>query len=100
MADVIVPRKNAKSTLGWMAGYQGVAGYGVWALYWYQESERVIWYDEATGAVTVGPAYLGMRDGWEDALYLQELRRRLTHTVRPAFGLPRGRPRTMCPHRQ
>ncbi len=50
-----------------LAAVEGVQGYGWWAYYWWQETEKIVWYDAATSAVTCGPAYLGLRDGWEDA---------------------------------
>ncbi len=47
------------------AAIEGDKGYGFWAFQ--AGTESVVWYDPAGGTVKVGPAYLGLRDGWEDA---------------------------------
>lgn len=47
-------------------------GYGQWAFYWWQPSERIIWIDEQTNAITVSPPYCGYRDGWRDALLMHQ----------------------------
>jgi hypothetical protein len=52
---------------------QGFHGYGLWAFYWWQTTERIVCLDERTHAVTVSPAYCGYRDGWRDALLFNQL---------------------------
>ncbi len=44
-------------------------GYAYYAFYRWDE-DRVLWYDAASEKVSVGPAYLGLRDGWNDACLL------------------------------
>jgi hypothetical protein len=56
-----------------MTLYHGFKGYGLWAFYHWNETERIIWLDEKTHRVTVSPAYCGYRDGWRDALLLSQL---------------------------
>lgn len=66
-----------------LAAVEGVNGYGWWAFQWWQASEKVVWYQADSGTVRVGPAFLGRRDGWEDA--------RLFHwVVRQLRALPEG----------
>lgn len=55
--------------------YHGFDGYGQWAFYHWNETERVIWLDEETGEITISPVYCGYRDGWQDALLLSQLTR-------------------------
>jgi len=61
-----------------LAAYHGFCGYGQWAFYHWNKTERIIWLDEETSGVTVSPAYCGYRDGWRDA--------RLFHAVRQRCG--------------
>jgi hypothetical protein len=47
-------------------------GYAYYAFYRW-DVDKVLWYDAATGQVSVGPAYLGLKDGWDDACLLSWL---------------------------
>ncbi|MGD8238655.1 MAG: hypothetical protein PVH68_08895, partial [Armatimonadota bacterium] len=64
---------------GWaypvMALFHDVRGYGQWAFYHWNATERIMWIDEETHAITVSPVYCGYRDGWRDALLLAQLTR-------------------------
>lgn len=42
------------------------AGYGLYDFYRWNV-DKVVWYDKDSGAISVGPTYLGYRDGWNDA---------------------------------
>ncbi len=44
-------------------------GFAYYAFYRW-DVDRVLWYDEASEKVSVGPAFLGLRDGWNDACLL------------------------------
>ncbi len=50
-----------------LAAAERAQGYGWWAFHWWQATEKIVWYDADSGTVRRGPAYLGLRDGWEDA---------------------------------
>jgi len=63
---------------GGASSYEGAATYPLKAvggnysgIGWYDfyrwNNDKIIWYDSATGEVTTGPVYLGLRDGWNDA---------------------------------
>jgi len=56
-----------------MTLHHGFGGYGQWAFYHWNKTERVIWVDEETARVTVSPVYCGYRDGWHDCLLLCQL---------------------------
>jgi hypothetical protein len=59
-----------------LAAAQNMQGYGWWAFQW-SGTEKIVWYEPASGAVRVGPAYLGLRDGWRDArLYSMAVKER------------------------
>ena len=60
-----------------LAAVEGVDGYGWWAFQWWQASEKVVWYAADSGVVRSGPAFLGLRDGWEDARLFHWVVRRL-----------------------
>jgi hypothetical protein len=47
------------------AAVEGDKGYAFWAFQ--SGTESVVWYDPAGPVARLGPAYLGLRDGWEDA---------------------------------
>jgi hypothetical protein len=47
-------------------GYQGYS----WYAFYRWNADKVIWYDNATGKASIGPAYLGLKDGWDDARLL------------------------------
>ena len=64
-----------------MTLFHGFQGYGLWAFYHWNKTERIIWIDPKTCAVTVSPAYCGYRDGWRDACLLAQVRKRKPHTV-------------------
>lgn len=53
--------------------YHGFDGYGQWAFYHWNVTERVIWLDEETGEITLSPVYCGYRDGWHDTLLFSQL---------------------------
>lgn len=48
----------------------GYHGYGWYAFYKPWNTDKVVWYDDATGQISVSPAYLGLKDGWNDARLL------------------------------
>jgi len=50
-------------------------GYGLWAFYHWNKTERILWIDERTHRITVSPVYCGYRDGWRDALLFAQLAR-------------------------
>jgi hypothetical protein len=61
------PYKNRyETTLAFplIAAIEGDRGYAFWAFQ--AGTESVVWYDPANG-LKLSPAYLGLRDGWEDA---------------------------------
>lgn len=47
----------------------GYGGYGLYDFYRWNV-DKVLWYDKDTGQVTISPAYIGYRDGWDDACLL------------------------------
>ena len=47
--------------------HHGFEGYGQWAFYHWNKTEKIMWLGEA-GEVTVSPVYCGYRDGWHDVL--------------------------------
>jgi hypothetical protein len=47
------------------AAIEGDRGYGFWAFQ--AGTESVVWFDPPGPDLKIGPAYLGLRDGWEDA---------------------------------
>jgi hypothetical protein len=55
---------------GWIAAADGMQGFGVWAYWWWQPTERLVFYDDKTNTTTLTPAYWGVRDGWEEGQYL------------------------------
>lgn len=63
---------------GWrypvMTLYHGFRGYGLWAFYHWNKTEKIMWLDPETLRVTISPVYCGYRDGWRDALLLSQLR--------------------------
>jgi hypothetical protein len=61
-----------------LACFHGFQGYGQWAFYHWNKTERIIWLNEETLDVTISPAYCGYRDGWRDA--------RLFHAVAQRSG--------------
>ncbi|NOY79941.1 MAG: hypothetical protein GXP31_02935 [Kiritimatiellaeota bacterium] len=63
-----------------MTLYHGFAGYGQWAFYHWNRTERIVWIDPAS-RVTVSPAWCGYRDGWRDALLFDRVRRRRGNEV-------------------
>ena len=44
-------------------------GFAYYAFYRW-DVDKVLWYDAATGKVSVGPAYLGLKDAWNDTCLL------------------------------
>ena len=50
-----------------LAAAEGADGYGWWAFQWWQDSEKIVWYEPGADQVRFGPTFLGLRDGWEDA---------------------------------
>jgi len=64
--------KNYAKPYGYAASYPlkalygNYGGYG-WYAYYRWNADKVLWYDGETGEVSVSPAYLGLRDGWNDA---------------------------------
>ena len=63
--------------MAWLACALGANGYGYWTYWWHTPTDRLTWYDDATGHMTRSPAWEGLRDGNEDAAYYRTLRRRL-----------------------
>jgi len=51
-------------------------GFGWWAFCRWQPTENIVWFDPDSGTLTVGPAYLGLRDGYRDARLLASAKRR------------------------
>jgi hypothetical protein len=49
--------------------YGNYGGYGLYDFYRWNV-DKVLWYDKATDSVTISPAYIGYRDGWNDACLL------------------------------
>ncbi len=69
----------------------GFAGYGLWAFYHWNRTERIMWIDKDTGEVTLSPAYCGYRDGWRDARLLARLRDRTgEETLAAILGSGKG----------
>jgi len=60
-----------------LTAVEGYRGYGWWAFQWWQASEKIVWYDAATGSLQIGPTFLGLRDGWRDACLLDWVVRKL-----------------------
>ncbi len=56
-----------------MTLYHGFQGYGLWAFYHWNQTERIMWIDQDTGKVTLSPVYCGYRDGWHDALLFSQV---------------------------
>ncbi|MDP7248096.1 MAG: hypothetical protein QGF00_00700 [Planctomycetota bacterium] len=50
-----------------MTLHHGFRGYGLWAFFHWNQTEKIMWIDDETLNVTVSPAYCGYRDGWQDA---------------------------------
>ena len=46
--------------------YGNYGGYGLYDFYRWNV-DKILWYDKETGQVTISPAYIGYRDGWNDA---------------------------------
>ncbi len=44
----------------------GYVGYAWYAFYRYND-DKVLWYDPKTESLGISPAYLGLKDGWDDA---------------------------------
>lgn len=44
----------------------GYSGFG-WYDFYRWNVDKIVWYDAANNVVSVGPAYLGLADGWNDA---------------------------------
>jgi len=59
-----------------MTLYHGFKGYGQWAFYHWNQTERIMWFDPETFDVTVSPAYCGFRDGFRDALLFKEVEKK------------------------
>ena len=57
-----------------MTLYHGFRGYGLWAFYHWNRTERIMWIDPETFRVTVSPPYCGYRDGWRDVLLFAQVR--------------------------
>ena len=51
-----------------LAAIEGVQGYGWWAFQWWQQSEKIVWFDG--NEFRFGPTFLGLRDGFLDARLL------------------------------
>jgi hypothetical protein len=47
-------------------GYKGYS----WYAFYRWDKDKVLWYDDKTGQVSVSPTYLGLKDGWKDACLL------------------------------
>ncbi|MBT3375284.1 MAG: hypothetical protein HN742_23290 [Lentisphaerae bacterium] len=56
-----------------MTLFHGFSGYGLWAFYHWNKTERIVWIDQQTHAVTISPSYCGYRDGWRDACLFSQL---------------------------
>lgn len=56
-----------------MTLHHGFRGYGLWAFYHWQKTERIVWVDEDARRLTISPAWCGYRDGWRDALIYHQL---------------------------
>jgi hypothetical protein len=68
-AGLANPYKNSYETTAaypLLAAAQGDKGYGFWA-FRFGATENVVWYDPANPKLRVGPAFLGLCDGWQDA---------------------------------
>lgn len=77
--------------LGWWAGWEGATslgypyvGYGFWCYDWWQETEHLCRFSADFSERTDSPAFLGLRDGNEDAAYLRVLQDRLKAHPHPA----------------
>lgn len=46
--------------------YDGYA----WYAFYRWDGDKVLWYDNETGKVSISPAYLGLKDGWDDTCLL------------------------------
>lgn len=69
-----------------MTLFHGFEGYGLWAFYHWNKTERIVWFGEAN-QITVSPCYCGYRDGWRDSLLLAQLmRRRGRAALAPILG--------------
>jgi len=56
-----------------MTLHHGFAGYGQWAFYHWNKTEKIIWIDEDTSEVTISPVYRGYHDGYRDAVIYNQL---------------------------
>ena len=50
-----------------MTIHHGFSGYGFWAFYHWNRTEKIVWINDETAEVTVSPTWCGYRDGWHDA---------------------------------
>ncbi|MBW3624469.1 MAG: hypothetical protein KY468_13770 [Armatimonadetes bacterium] len=74
-----------------MALHHRFDGYGQWAFYFWQKTERLVWPDKANRSVTFSPTYCGFRDGWNDArLFADLLRRRGPERLAQVIGKGEG----------
>jgi hypothetical protein len=61
----VVPYEGA-ATYPLKALNGGYFGYAWYAFYRYND-DKVLWYDSKAQTLDIGPAYLGLKDGWDDA---------------------------------
>ncbi len=55
-----------------MAPYQKFEGYGIWAFWEWNSTERIVWMNDDDATMSISPAYCGYRDGWRDAILFAE----------------------------
>jgi len=53
--------------------YHGFRGYGLWAFFHWNPTEKIMWIEDDTCRVTISPAYCGYRDGWADTRLFHQL---------------------------
>ncbi|NUQ01805.1 MAG: hypothetical protein HUU35_18320 [Armatimonadetes bacterium] len=72
-----------------MTLYHGFQGFGQWAFYHWNASERVVWVDD-TNQLTISPVYCGYRDGWHDARLYHHLRQQRGEAALRELAGPTG----------